>query len=451
MLSVDRRYLLFILIHVVIGALLFYSSIAPKIYGYSIIFGCILYIINSKNKNNEVLYAAAYMVGAEIVLRMTNGNPVYEFSKFGVILLILIGIYYKGISKNAVPYWIFLILLVPSVLLTSVELNYTISLRKEISFNVSGPVCLGACALYTYQRRVTIQQINNILLCIGLPMICCLVYLMLYAPNIKDVITGTESNGVTSGGFGPNQVSTMLGLGMFVFGSRLLLLSNSITQFLLNLVLMMLITYRGLVTFSRGGMITGFVMFLILFVVSYFVINKKAKLRMLLMILFVFVAFLLAWGYSTSQTNGLILKRYSNQDAAGRVKEDQLTGRGDLAMDEIETFLDHPIFGVGVGRNMEKRYEQTGEVVVSHNEITRMLAEHGSLGILCLMILFLTPIILYIDNKYNIYLLCFLAFWLLTINHAAMRLAAPAFLYSLALLKVIQREEDTILQKDDFI
>jgi hypothetical protein len=69
-----------------------------------------------------------------------------------------------------------------------------------------------------------------------------------------------------------------------------------------------------------------------------------------------------------------------------------------------------------------------------------MIAEHGSLGILGLIILFLTPLILYIDNKYNIYLLCFLAFWLVTINHAAMRLAAPAFMYSLSLLKVNSNE-----------
>jgi hypothetical protein len=35
-------------------------------------------------------------------------------------------------------------------------------------------------------------------------------------PNVRDVI-GTQSNFETSGGFGPNQVATFLGLGMFVF------------------------------------------------------------------------------------------------------------------------------------------------------------------------------------------------------------------------------------------
>jgi hypothetical protein len=442
MLNQDKKYLFLILLHVVIGALLYNNEFLPKIYGYSIIFGGILYIINSKNRNNEVLYATAYMVGSEILLRMTDGNPVYEFSKFGVMIFILVGIYYQGISKNAVPYWIFLILLIPGVLLTSMELNYAISLRKEISFNITGPVCLGVCALYTYQRRISMEQINNVLLCIGLPIVSCVIYLTIFTPNIKDIITGTESNALASGGFGPNQVSTMLGFGMFVFASRLMLLSESIFQFSLNLILTMFITYRGFITFSRGGMITGFAMIIILLLVSFLFISKKKKLRMIGMIVFIALAFGAAWAYSTEQTNGLIIKRYSNQDAAGRVKEDQLTGRGELASEEIETFLEYPILGIGVGRNMEKRYEKKGEIVVSHNEITRMIAEHGSLGILCLMILFLTPLVLYIDNKYNIYLLCFLTFWLLTINHAAMRLAAPAFLYSLALLKVVNHKEE---------
>jgi O-antigen ligase len=162
---------------------------------------------------------------------------------------------------------------------------------------------------------------------------------------------------------------------------------------------------------------------------------------MLKMMVFVIIAFSLAWTYSSEQTNGLINKRYSNQDAAGRVKDDQFSGRTELAEDEIQTFLKHPIIGIGVGRNMEQRYERTGEVIVSHNEITRMIAEHGALGILGLMILFFTPLVLYFNNKYNLYLLCFLAFWLLTINHAAMRLAAPAFIYSLSLLKVMRHEE----------
>ena len=440
LLNFEKKYLFLILLHIVLGFLLYSNPLIPKIYGYTIIFGGIFYIINSKNRNSEVLYAIAYMVGSEIVLRMTNGNPVYEFSKYGVMIFVLVGVYFSGISKHAIAYWVFLLILIPSVVLTTLELNYAISLRKEISFNVSGPVCLGICSIYTYQRKVSIEQINNILLCIALPIISCVVYLTLYTPNIRDVITGTDSNALASGGFGPNQVSTMLGLGMFIFVSRLMFLSFTKFLFGINLSIILYITYRGLITFSRGGMVTGFSMILVLILVSYFFLNKVRRTRMLYMTIFIVIAFFAAWSYSSTQTNGLIDKRYANKDASGRVKEDQLSGRAELASDEYETFLEHPFLGVGVGRNMEKRLERTGELIVSHNEITRMIAEHGSLGILGLMILFFTPLILYIDNKYNIYLICFLTFWLLTINHAAMRLAAPAFLYSLSLLKVETNE-----------
>jgi hypothetical protein len=105
-------------------------------------------------------------------------------------------------------------------------------------------------------------------------------------------------------------------------------------------------------------------------------------------------------------------------------------------------FLDNPILGVGVGKGAEVRLKDTGNSVASHDEITRMLAEHGSLGAIGLLILFFTPLFLYFDNKYNMYLLCFFAFWFFTINHAAMRIAAPAFVYSLTLLHVFFSKEN---------
>ena len=69
-----------------------------------------------------------------------------------------------------------------------------------------------------------------------------------------------------------------------------------------------------------------------------------------------------------------------------------------------------------------------------------MLAEHGSLGIVALLILIVTPTLLYFNNKQHLYLFCFVAFWLLTINHAAMA-PAPAFVYALSLLKVTFNDE----------
>jgi hypothetical protein len=315
-------------------------------------------------------------------------------------------------------------------------LDFDTNIRKAIAFNISGPVCLGVASLYTYRRKISLDQMNDIILSMGLPIIACMVYLTLYTPNVRDVVTSTQSNFETSGGYGPNQVATVLGLGMFIFFSRIILESKSKFLLVINLIVALNITYRGMLTFSRGGMITGFIMIVLLLLFLYFKSNYTGRVKLNYIIVLSVFAMMATWGYTSYQTGGLIDKRYNNQDSKGRVRASQLTGREDVAINEIDTFLKNPIFGVGVGKGVELRAEETGMRVLSHDEITRMLAEHGSLGIIALLILFFTPLVLYLENKFNMFLMCFVLFWLLTINHAAMRIAAPAFVYSLSLLNV---------------
>jgi O-antigen ligase len=329
-----------------------------------------------------------------------------------------------------------LLLLIPSVVISTFVLDFDTNVRTTIAFNISGPVCLATASLYTYRRKIALEQVNNILLSMGLPIISCMVYLTLYTPDIRDIIIGTGSNFETSGGFGPNQVATFLGLGMFIFFSRIILESRSKFLVILNLIIVFNISYRGMVTFSRGGMITGFLMIVLLLVFLYFKSNYRGKVKLNYIIVIIALAMMSIWGYASLQTGGLIDKRYQNQDAAGRAKESQFTGREDVARNEINLFLENPIFGVGVGKGVEVREAQTGVFILSHDEITRMLAEHGTLGIFGLLILFITPLILYLENSFNMFMLCFVTFWFLTINHAAMRTAVPAFAYSLSLLNV---------------
>jgi hypothetical protein len=67
-----------------------------------------------------------------------------------------------------------------------------------------------------YRRKVSLAQINDILLAIGLPNKYHNISDFIH-PSVRDVVTGTGSNFATSGGFGPNQVATIMGLGLFVF------------------------------------------------------------------------------------------------------------------------------------------------------------------------------------------------------------------------------------------
>ena len=442
----NSLYINLILIHLAIGLLVYLLPFITIIYPILIILVGLLWVIKSGNKNEEVLYICAYIVGVEVFLRMAGGIILYEFAKYGVILFSFIGIYYNGVSKGAFIYWIYILLLIPSILIGAEVLNFSTDIRKTILFNISGPVCLGIAAVYTFQKEISISRVNNILLFMGLPILSCVTYLFFYTPDVGDALTGTSSNNELSGGFGPNQVATVLGLGMFIFFTRLILDSKEKVLFITNLIIAVYITYRGMITFSRGGMLTGFVMMLVFLFYIYINSKNKGKYKLNYFLGIIIVAMFCVWTFTSYQTNGLIDKRYSNKDALGRVKKDQFTGRAELASDEIDMFIQNPFFGVGVAKASELRDEKWG-TLPSHDEITRTLSEHGALGILAFLILIFTPLFFHFDNKQNIYLFPFLIFWFLTINHSAMRTASPAFVYALALLKVKFDETPVVHRK----
>lgn len=429
-------YLLVVFIHLLLGGVIFFIPFLAKIYSLIIIIVGYGYVIKNKNRNNEVLVVCSYIVGVEVFLRMTSGMYINEFGKYNIILLMLLGIIYRGIHKGAYIYVVFIVLLIPGIFYGIHTLSLDANIRKAIAFNISGPVCLGFSAIYCFKRRVTLQQMKHVFIAFGMPILCIVTYLFLYAPDIRSVVTGTQSNHDLSGGFGPNQMSTILGFGMFVFFVIFYLYSKTKRDKIITLLLLIIITFRGIITFSRGGIYAGLGMIILLIIYSYFKINIKAKLRVLIMSITFIVIGSGIWLYSSLSTGGLIEKRYSNQDAKGREKESKLSGRESLIESEFAMFLDNPITGVGVGKNKEYRLETTGIEAASHNEISRMLAEHGMLGVICLLLLLTTPLFMYINNKNNIFLLSFYIFWLLTINHAAMRLAIPAFIYALSLLDI---------------
>ena len=430
------NYLILILLHIVLAFAIFFIKPLSILYCLLIfLFGAIL-IVKNKNRNNEVLLVCGYIVGAEVFIRATNGAFLYEFAKYGIILFLFLGMYFSSFSKNIFPYLLYLLLLLPALFVATTDYILTDNDRKIISFTISGPVCLGVCAIYCYQRRVSIETVYSILLAIGLPIVSLTTYLILFNPVVRDVLVGTDSSGATSGGFGPNQVSTVVGLGIFIFLSRTILNSKSKIEVFINIFLTIIIAFRGIVTFSRGGILTAIIISFIFIFNIYFLVKRDIKFKIIVFVAAAFFVSSAIWGYSILQTNGLIANRYAGQDALGRSKASRFTGREELAENEIKIFYQYPIFGAGVGRSIKIRETETGIKSASHSELTRLLAEHGFLGILILLILFIAPLVLIFNNKQHLFLLPFFMFWLLTINHAAMRIAAPAFLYALALLHV---------------
>ncbi|MFD1064156.1 O-antigen ligase family protein [Winogradskyella litorisediminis] len=391
---------------------------------------------SAKELTINVLLACAYFTGIEILFRMTKGGLAYESSKYLVIIFVLIGMFYRGVSGKGYAYFIYLVLLVPAVVVASFTLSLGANFRTSIFFVLSGPICLGLAALFCYDRKVTHQQLHKIVLYILLPIISTTTYLFLYTPTIKDRLSGTASNAALSGGFGPNQVSTILGLGIFCVVVRLVLKSPTVFIKVFNILILGAMTFRAIITFSRGGvLVAGIVILAFLGTVAIKI--RVRRLVPLLVSIFLLAGILgITWIISSNQTYGLIDKRYANQDSLGREKKDLTTGRWQLFEEEIDGFLEQPFLGLGASRIKDKRHEETGQKLPSHNEVGRLLSEHGLFGIICLLILVFKPLTFRTNNRRNIFFFSFLAFWFATINHSGIRIAAPAVLYALALLNV---------------
>ncbi len=437
-----KNFYFSILIHVLLGFIVFIAKPIMFLYPIIIVLLGLFYIINNKNKNNEVLIAAAYISGAEVFMRMTEILVFHETGKYSILIFMFLGLIYNGFSRNAFLYFVVLFLLIPGVIVAFLNYHYDVELQKSIVFNLLGPVALLVSSIYTFNRTVNAKQLNNILLAFGLPLISMVVYVLLYQPTNQELFLASESNHNTSGGYGPNQVSTMLGFGMFVFFSLFLFFSKSFFQKIIYLALALIMGYRSLLTFSRGGLIAGVLMIVGLIVITYFNVNFVAKIKIKIIAIALSLVGLVVFSYTVLVTDGMISNRYSGKDAKGREKISKLSGREDIAAAEYQLFLENPIFGIGVGRNKIEKAEIIGKEAASHNEITRLLAEHGSFGLVAFIFMFFIPILFFLNNKNQLFLVPFFLFWFLTINHAAIRIAAPAFIYALTLLKVSFVEEN---------
>ncbi len=431
------NYIKLVILHILIGIAIYSFEALSKVYLLAIFLYFSNRIFKSKpsKKVLPVLMACSYVIGAEVFLRMTGGSFLYETSKYLVIIFCLMGILTTKLNQP-ISYIVYVFLLIPGILVAGFNITEQTTIRTAIAFNLSGPVCLGIVSVFCYKQKIAYLDMHKVFLAMALPIITMIIYLFLYTPSIRDTLTGTGSNFAASGGFGPNQVATVLGLGMFALSIRFFMLSPSLFLKIFNGFLLAAVSYRAIVTFSRGGVITALFM-IVAFVYFYFKkVNVKAKFRISRTV-FLFISIgLLIWLFSSIQTSGLIDKRYANQDALGRDKADISTGRADLASFEIDEFLKNPVLGVGVGKIKELRRISEGIEAASHNEMSRILSEHGLFGLTALLILLLTPFLFRIRNKSNVFFYSCYFFWFLTINHSSMRIAAPAFVYGLCLLDI---------------
>ncbi len=439
--TVTNNRLLFIIIHIVIGFLATFSFF-PKLFVIAILITGFAIIILSNNEREEALFISAYMVGVEVFLRMIKSGISYELGKYSVIIFLITGML-VGITKQRLTasYLVYLLLLSLGIVFTQVPEGE--SIRRAIIFNLSGSVVLAVSALYLYKRPIRKSELYELLFFILLPLFSMVTFLYFRTPDLKTIAFGGGSLGETSGGFGPNQVATALGIGIFILGTFLFLRIKISGYFILDAAFLAYFTYRGLLTFSRGGIITAGAAF-VFFAIFMFIYQRGTIASIFKYLVIIGIFILGVWLYTSDVTGGMLNNRYTGRNAIGEKKRDITSGRGKIFKTQLEGFYDAPVFGIGVGNGKYKR-QLSGENVTaaSHNEVSRLLEEHGFIGLIMLVMLLTIPLgHFYNSNNYQrAFLISFYIFWFLTINHSAMRIAFPGFIYGLSLLKIVEGEE----------
>jgi hypothetical protein len=448
----EHFYDLFILIHVFMGFLINSSKSIVYLPTLGVFVLGLVSIINTRNKGQIAGVLAGYLVGMEILLRMSRITLPYEFTKYAVAILLLAGLV---IEKRPKPVpkavFIYFLLLIPSCFL--LDLNGFNQIRRMLSFNLSGPISLTLSMLYFYKREMSIEQLKKIVVAMLGPLMSLSIYLSITASDFSAYTYKHSANFTMSGGFGPNQVSIAFGLGISLFFIFFLYNKALFKRHLLSMGFLAILTFRGILTFSRGGFLGPFFALIATLVILKLrgkKAGKRGNSRETAFLAGLIAIAIVGW-MANKITHDVLFERFMGRtETVGRVN--YLSGRDIIMFMDLEIFKKHPLLGIGPGQGAELR-DNMGFAgrVAAHNELTRLLAEHGLLGGAALLILLGYSIrkLLFENTPREELILASmcLALSFFSMSHSAMRIAVMGFVFGLAFIKLSGMRGETRLEK----
>ena len=418
------KIILLLLLHMGLAYLMRTLTIVATVHGWAVLLVGVWIALTAKDER-KIIPVVAYITGAEVLWRMTSAAVLWEFGKYATAAILIISLLRrkKALNNAALPI-LFIVLFLPSIILTIDAFGLTEMTRELISFNLSGPLTTGIFLLYCLQLEMDDQLVSKTVWNAVYP-ITGILFLAFYSTiTATQIEFGSESIFRTSGGYGPNQVSAVLGLG------ALLLIMLSIQPGkrkgrLLGFILALGLITQSFLTFSRGG-IYNFVIALGGALLMLAFKGTRSFRGLIIVLVFALIVGFLVIPQLEQLTSGAFSARFTDTD---------LATRGDLAQADLMIFQENPLIGVGPG--MAEFQRSRFQIIANHTEYSRILAEHGSLGALALLIL-----VYYLFRAFfkapgvfaKAWVVAF-AFWAtVEMAHSAMRIVAIPLMLGLAVV-----------------
>lgn len=387
----QRLSFFWFLVHVFLGITATFSPFPMIIFfyaalGYSFIN---LFWIHSSQRPRLIAEIVIYFASFEALGRLAGSDPYlpYELGKYILLFLCPVGLVLtKNYSWKGIIGFVVLLISVPAVLFDeSAQVTF-----NDIKFNLLGLLNMGVAIWFFSSLEITLKNLINWSKLIVFPIISVLILTIIRTPDLDEVEFSLGANFATAGGFGSNQVSTILGLGVFVM-AFCWLLSYRVTGYkLLDLIILALFTGQGLLTFSRGGMIGAFIAILaLMFYLGKLSYKERLRLQIPNFKKYIFpvtLALVIVMSVANMLTGGMLLLRYMGETqgtlagSADKNLNKITTNRSDIFLEDVELFSEYPLFGVGVGASTYMRNEYKN--YAPHVELSRLIAEHGVLGII---------------------------------------------------------------------
>lgn len=436
---------------VILGAILAQAVLAQSMasvpqLGFVQLLGVVALALYGIAKRNALLVMCliAYLPAAEITWRQARapvpylGVP-YLLTALSVLLLVTS---YRHLARPGRLALFYVLLLVPSSIVTiSVAGENS---REAIAFALSGPFALAALVMICSQIGIEPWFQRRLLWVMAIsgtgPLVIALTRINEYVAATGSLTFGTESNFLTAGGFGPVQVSSVMGMTVLV-SVLLYLMETEPVPKLLAVSIGLLAGVQSFLTFSRGGM------FATAFALAALALSQAAdrqnRRRVLVAVGAVFaVGYFVVVPRIDAFTEGRFQERFTDTRSA----------RTSLASSDLELFRENPVFGVGPGMSRYRRlsYEvcqlrddRCRNEGSSHTEFTRMPAEHGISGVLSIGILAAMAWQAWARAGSSRYLTASLLVWSIAqMFYANMRVGAIPLAFAFAFLRVQPRGPD---------
>ncbi len=381
--------------------------------------------------SSRLLVLAAYISACDVFWRATDSAPLWEWGKYAAILCLLLALLRARVHGGFLQRWalVYLAGLAVSIPLTIAEWGYSNDTREALSFNLAGPVTLGLAVLVacTVARR-NIEPRALLFAVLG-PSLATASYTLQNIASADSIRFSVHSSFVLSGGYGPNQVSLVLGAGALA-ASMLAFTTRKRQAILPCAVIAAALLSQSILTFSRGGPLTA--VLAAGFLALHLVTNARTRTGLLVVAVLATATLILVLPRLNTWSHETLGKRYQTLES---------TGRSALISEDLQLFRENPLLGVGPGLSPVKRSRMRG--IAAHTEFTRMLAEHGLFGLLSLVALVVMGVTIYRRAPSLVakgFCSTWMAWSLLAMSHAATRLALISLVFAVGAIRWSESE-----------